>query len=216
MLLEVQVNEGDHGQDRQPRWPRSTTPRPRWRSRVDRGETGRRPGQGHRRDQHRVTRRPRRRWPRQRMKSTPRPTAGVPNTVPRRCSGESELEVTKNRSGHREGPTGSNASPPQDANVAKAELDAAEENINRRKIRSPLDGVVVERTPPQGRMGAAGRRGGPRRPHGPAVGRGLRQRQASTIRAEIDEPPGHGDRHPGPRPGRSGSAAQIVFVSPIV
>jgi multidrug resistance efflux pump len=33
----------------------------------------------------------------------------------------------------------------QDANVALAEVDAAKENINRRKIRSPLDGVVVER-----------------------------------------------------------------------
>ena len=31
-----------------------------------------------------------------------------------------------------------------EANVAQADLDAAQENINRRKIRSPVDGMVVE------------------------------------------------------------------------
>ena len=62
-----------------------------------------------------------------------------------------------------------------EAEVAQAEADAAQENINRRQINSPLDGVVVELHRHLGEWVQPGDQVLHIVPHGPPVGRGLRQ-----------------------------------------
>ena len=67
-------------------------------------------------------------------------------------------------------------------NVSEAELEAADNELERRTLRAPFDGVVVEMYPPSKRMGPAGGTGVAVRPHGPLADRGVRQCPRSLTR----------------------------------
>ena len=89
-----------------------------------------------------------------------------------------------------------------EAEVGQAEVEAAEENINRHQIRSPLNGMVVKVHRHAGEWV---------QPGDPvlhviridqAVGRGLRQRRRRTQpRATCADRDARGRRHPGRRHG---------------
>ncbi len=182
---------GPGGRRRASSWPRSTTPRPRWNSAWP-WPSWRRPRRRPATTSTSATPSRRPRWPRPNTKSTPRPTARSPARVPQVELNELLLKM-KRPSWRIDKSKLDQRVAGDEASVAQAEADAAQEDINRRQIRSPVGRRGRRAAPPPGRMGPAGRPGAARHPHGPAVGRGLRRGQGFQPR-RAPGPPGHGRR----------------------